>query len=275
MIHFIIPTDFSETAQNAQEYALELALLKQAKCTLVNAYEMPHDFAAEMENRVVVLRDRAKEKLKNHIDQLKKHPRYQKLEIGMLVEEGSPENVIPEIAEKEKADLIVIGLSKHGTFDEILNGNVGAEVLQRSQVPTLAIPKEHAFEAPREFVYAAEYREDDLQNLEELSQWAKLFDARLRVIHIEKKNTQANKMHFKSFNREVEERLSYPYVSQEMYIAEEVEKGIMEAVANNKGIILSMAHYHKSFLREIFGHSHTKAIAQEAKVPMLVFYEEE
>lgn len=275
MIHFIIPTDFSETAQNAQAYALELALLKQAKCTLVNTYEMPHDFAAEMENRVVVLRDRAREKLKNHVDQLKKDPRYAKLDIGMIVEEGSPENMIPEIAEKQEADLVVIGLSKHETFDELLNGNVGAEVLQRSQVPTLAIPKGYGFKSPREFVYAAEYRKDDLQNLEELSQWAKLFNARLRVIHIEKKKKEDTEMRFKGFSKEVEERLSYPYISQELHFADEVEEGIMKAVANTEGVILSMAHYHKSFLKELFGHSHTKAIAQEAKVPMLVFYEEE
>ena len=113
-----------------------------------------------------------------------------------------------------------------------------------------------------------------MQNLEELSAFARLFDARLRVIHIVKKNTQEEKLRFRGFSGEVQDTLSYPNVVQELHVADDVEDGIQKA-AGTEGVIISMAHYHQSFFKDLFSKSHTEEMAKETKVPLLVFYEGE
>lgn len=275
MKKILIPTDFTETAENALGYALELALVTKAECTLLHVAEMPDDFTAQMENRVVAVRKNAKEKLGRNAHQLKTDSRYSSLTLLEMVETGDPDEVITRVAKEKGMDLVVIGLSKHSGFESFFAGNTGAEVVEDSEVPVLAVPLGVAFKAPREIIYAAEYREEDLQNLEEISQLAKLFDARLRVIHIEEENSKEEKLRFRGFSKEVEERLSYPYVTQELHVADDVEEGLLDATAGSEGVILSMAHYHKSFLKEAFGRSHTKNIAMETKVPLLVYYEKE
>lgn len=275
MKHIFIPTDFSDSSDNALRYALELALITKAKCTLLHAYEMPSDFASQVENRIVAIREKAKKKLNNLLNELQADERYGQLEMDCLLKEGSAEEEVAELAEGKGADLIVIGITKHSRIENIAGENTGAELVGRSQVPVLAIPEKAVFSRPREIVYAAEYREEDLENLEELSQWAKLFDAQLKVVHIADKKGEDEKLRFKDFERDLDERLSYPYVNNELHVSDEVEEGILETVAGREGVILSMAHYHKSFLKKIFGSSHTKTIALKTMVPLLVYYEYE
>lgn len=275
MKHILIPTDLTDNATNALYYALELAREAKAKCTLLHAYEMPYDFASQMENRIVAIRENAGKKLKKLLHQLQEDARYSGLEIDYQLEEGTAERVVIDVAEEQGVDLIVIGLSKHSGFDTFTGDNTGAEVVDRSRVPVLAIPEKVTFTRPSAIVYAAEYRDEDIENLEALSEWARLFDAELRVIHVAGKKAKDEKLRFKGFERELDDRLSYPFVNHELHTAKEVEDGILEAVADREGIILSMAHYHKSFLKDIFGTSHTKNIALKTRVPLLVFYEDE
>jgi nucleotide-binding universal stress UspA family protein len=274
MKQILIPTDFSETASNALQYALELALLTGANCTLVHAYEMPYDFASQIENRVVAIKKNAREKLQNHVEKLKQDPKYQSIRFDMQVEEGTPEGVVEDLTEDIGADLVVIGLNKHSGWNSFLSGSTGADVIERSRVPVLAVPAQARFKKPGEIVYAASYRKEDLQNLEELAAFARLFDARLRVVHITKKSTQEEKSRFRGFSEEVQGKLSYPNVVQELHVADDVEDGIKQA-AGMEGVIISMAHYHKSFLKELFSKSHTEEMAKETLVPLLVFYEKE
>lgn len=275
MKHILIPTDFTDNATNALHYALELARLTKAKCTLLHAYEMPYDFASQMENRIVAIRENAGKKLKKLLQQLHEDSRYSDLQIDYQLEEGAAERVVIDVAEEQGVDLVVIGLSKHSGFETFTGDNTGAEVVDRSQVPVLAIPEKVTFTRPTAIVYAAEYRDEDIENLEGLSEWARLFNAELKVIHISGKKVKDDKLRFRGFERELNDRLSYPYVNHELHTARDVEDGILEAVADKEGIILSMAHYHKSFLKDIFGSSHTKAIALKTKVPLLVYYENE
>lgn len=275
MKHILIPTDFSDTARNALEYALELALLSGAECTLVHAWEMPYDFASQLDNRIGAIQKNARLKFERLVEEVKKEPRFQQVNLHYVIEEGVPARVILDVAEENEVDLVVIGLSRPNGLETFIAGNTGADVLGRSYVPVLAVPLETSFVSPSEIIYAAEYRQEDILHLEELSQWARLFNARLRIIHIEEEKTHEEKLRFRGFLEEVEDRLSYPYVSQELRVADEVEVGILKVAEESERIILAMTHYHKSFLKKIFGHSHTKAIAYKTKVPLLVYFEKE
>ena len=275
MKKILISTDFSETAQNAAIFAFELALVAKASCTLVHAYSMPYDFASQMENRVETIRKNSEEKLRNLVHQLKTESAYRSLQIDFRIEEGTPERVIADAGVEAGADLIVIGLSRHSKWETIMAGNTGVELLDRSIIPVLAVPYGATFIDLQEFIYAAEFREEDLQNLEELSEWAKLFSARLRVIHIAEEGGREEKLRFRGFSEEVTDRLSYPYISQELIKADDVEEGILGVTSGKKGVVLAMAHYHKSWFKKMFDRSHTKAIATKTMVPLWIFFEKE
>lgn len=57
-----------------------------------------------------------------------------------VVREGSPGRVILEIAEEEKASLIVLGARGPSSVAELMLGSVSTEVLRFSRCPVLTVP---------------------------------------------------------------------------------------------------------------------------------------
>jgi nucleotide-binding universal stress UspA family protein len=57
-----------------------------------------------------------------------------------VVREGTPERVILQVAEEEKASLIVLGTRGPSSVAELLLGSVSTEVLRFARCPVLAVP---------------------------------------------------------------------------------------------------------------------------------------
>jgi nucleotide-binding universal stress UspA family protein len=58
-----------------------------------------------------------------------------------IIEDGRPASVILNVAEREKAELIVVGRRGHGEVAELLLGSVSHEVVLHSKRPVLLVPR--------------------------------------------------------------------------------------------------------------------------------------
>ena len=58
-----------------------------------------------------------------------------------IIEDGRPASVILNVADREKAELIVVGRRGHGEVAELLLGSVSHEVVLHSRRPVLLIPR--------------------------------------------------------------------------------------------------------------------------------------
>lgn len=58
-----------------------------------------------------------------------------------IMEDGRPASVILQVADREKAELIVVGRRGHGTVAELLLGSVSHEVVLHSRRPVLLVPR--------------------------------------------------------------------------------------------------------------------------------------
>jgi nucleotide-binding universal stress UspA family protein len=58
-----------------------------------------------------------------------------------VLEDGRPASVILEVAEREKADLVVVGRRGRGGVAELLLGSVSHEIVLHSKRPVLLIPQ--------------------------------------------------------------------------------------------------------------------------------------
>jgi len=63
------------------------------------------------------------------------------VEYRAIIEDGRPASVILNVAEREKAELIVVGRRGHGEVAELLLGSVSHEVALHSKRPVLLIPR--------------------------------------------------------------------------------------------------------------------------------------
>jgi universal stress protein A len=136
----IFPTDFSEPAEKAFEYAVFMAKSHEAELTLVHVvdqlqgltqYEIlaitPMEIAAKMAKR-------AREGLQALVDRVK-----DSLTATSSVREGKTWVEICAAAKEENADMIVIGSHGRTGLSHVLIGSVAETVARHAECPVLIV----------------------------------------------------------------------------------------------------------------------------------------
>jgi len=141
-------TDFSDEAQEALLYAEAMA--KAFKAKLIALHVVPdfspafYDFASalkgEIGRRVATVKNGARKKLET----LSKS---KGISLDIIIQEGTASKKIIEVAEREKADLIVLGRRGLSAIEKLFIGSVANQVLRNSPVPILITKKKR--EKPR------------------------------------------------------------------------------------------------------------------------------
>lgn len=271
MPHILVPTDFSDGAENALAYAVQLAQRWHAPIRLVHAYEEPYDFAAQMENRVVAIQKNAKQKLKLEADALMTNPELEDLPIDYQVLEGEPEKCIREAVRELTDGWVIMGHRQHDWFHDFREGDVAVEFARHSPVPVLVVPEGVPYRKPKEIVFATRFAEAEAEDIAKAAFLAKTFDARLRLVHIAENEGHEEELRYKGFYHEVQESLAYPNLEVEMLVAGNVEDGLQEELSLSKDCWLVLSHEHRSFFKRLLSPSVTKELLEKANWPTLVF----
>jgi nucleotide-binding universal stress UspA family protein len=136
----VIGLDGSGGADRALEWAATLARDLNADVIAVSAVPIPTVYTpmgvpfpvedAETRAELLVVLD----------DQWCALLRKMEIPYRSVVENGNPADVIMRVADREKAQLIVIGSRGRGGFRELLLGSVGQQLTHHSTRPVVVIP---------------------------------------------------------------------------------------------------------------------------------------
>ena len=129
-------TDGSQQADQALEVAKKLALDHAASLVVIHIVQ---HYATETGLAVYPDEDRVKAKLEQTVEQLSKDGFRPSLRIVDHVG-PQPAHEIADIAQKEGADLIVMGTRGHGPIAGLLLGSVVMRLLHVAPCPVVAVP---------------------------------------------------------------------------------------------------------------------------------------
>jgi nucleotide-binding universal stress UspA family protein len=269
----IVPTDFSNTADNALNYAVKLAELKSASIILLHAY---HPLTYREDVTADDLNEKQLEEINRQV--------FQKLEqriktneptikIELYLQSGLDVDVIVKVAEEKKADLVVLGISETGILEETFFGNKTIDTIRNSKIPLLIIPAGAMFKLPTRIVFASDYSElKNDQPLSTLLNFANSFKAKLNIVNVRKKREKGSSrkaaavINVKKLLKKVSHTVHYP-------VNESVVDGINDFVkANGAEIVAMIPHKHNIFYR-MFYISCTLKMAFRSEVPLLVLPE--
>ena len=141
----LVPTDFSPTADLALEVAKVLALSAgPAEVVLVHAKFVP----LEIEALAMHGSERVFEALeKTALDELDKRLAELKtagVSARQVHADGRPDELIIDLAQREDADVIVMGTHGRTGLSYVLLGSVAERVLRQSECPVLTVPPDQA-----------------------------------------------------------------------------------------------------------------------------------
>lgn len=244
-------------------YAIEIAHKFDAELIFMNAYGRPEGYSLGDE-------EAKKEKVLNMLRefaQTNTPDSYGNVKMRFVADVDYPSDAILSIAEKEKADLIVLGMTgKTNDVNRFLGSNA-LKVIRASEIPVFAIPDSAKYQEIKNVVFTTDFEFEDLAVLNFLN---KAFSADIQVIHIVEKRNKVNEA-VKNMKSLEDAYAKHSNIRFDVIEGADVEDNIEKFVEGKKADLLAMTSHKRSVIGQLLAGSTTRNIAKKTKTPLLVF----
>lgn len=262
----LVPTDLSDTANNAAEYAVKLAEKIKAQVVLFHAY---HFYAPPMEAAVIIPSSEVLQKeketiLQKNAEKLRKNTTVQ---ISYSVKMGMATD---EILEEEKnVDLIIMGMRTVGKLSEYLLGSITTAVISKTAKPVIIVPEGIKFKVPKKIAFACDYNPGaNYETIGSLNELIKVFGSELLVLNIKPKLEPVS-VEEAGAGLRLEKKLNE--INHEYHFSEnnDLVDGINIFVTEKKADMLAVIPHRHNLLERLFRKSISRSIAFHTSVPMI------
>ena len=262
----LIPTDFSEAANNAVKYGVELAKYFDAKLVFVNAYPiLPANYESgtsfELLNSLKEASEQALESLKSH---------YPEHRIECFSEMGYPYDVIENAASKYNADLIVMGIvGEAGGLQKVIGSNA-IHVARNLKVPCFIIPEEIVYHRIHKIAFACDYDTLEESTLLYVAKcFASICDAELEVVNVDNEEMNKQKLDTEKF---IDEKLHTIKHTISVVNNDSISDGITEYLSKHSVDVLMLSPKKHNLFHYLFNENVTKELAFKVRLPLLTIH---
>ncbi|RMG83898.1 MAG: universal stress protein [Bacteroidetes bacterium] len=275
MKKILVPVDFSENSKMAFQFARELARRFRVSLDLVHCYLPEIDAASPF------LQRDPEALLKAKMDQLK-HFQNQppnegggvatQIEANLILRPGYPGEEI--VSMSRDYDLIVMGTTGVSNPMRELFGSVSSEVALHADCAVMLVPPGVTFRGFNNILFASHYDSVVPMVLYEIREWAGFFRSNIHFVHVRPKDStepfdELEERIFKALFEEKEPEFAF-YMTE--VAADSVVDGLNAYADKNNIDLVVMVHPRRGFFESIFHKSQTKALALNARRPLLVFH---
>jgi nucleotide-binding universal stress UspA family protein len=271
MKKILIATDFSGAASNAMIYGAQLAVALKAELFLFSAYQVPAGFAAVTiyVSPFAVMED-TRTRLNDEADKLFKSYGVQ---AEIICDEGSPSELITNIAAEKSVDMIVVGTRGSGRMVKKLFGSTASSLMNDLKIPVIMVPVEAKFTVPSNLLYASDvFMDTRIEWINSVLWLSDHFKSKLFVVRVvkdsyeeirEKVNTPHN---LRPELKQMETSFHFP-------VNKNVTDGLTDYMKDQKIDLVIMQPHKREWVDRFFAKSETKAMAFHSHLPILMLPE--
>ena len=272
MKKILVPTDFSEQADNALKVAAELAKKYHSEIYLLHMIEMPLDLIDPLHENSEIPEAIFFMKLAHQkFEKVKAHPALEGLTVHEAVQNNRAFEGIIDSAHKHGVDLIVMGSHGASGFKEIFVGSNTEKVVRTSDIPVLVIKNEHDNFEINNIVFACDFSNEYKKTYADTIKFAQDVNAKIHLLYV---NTPSN---FKS-DHEINDMMT-PFVASQpfsnytfsIYNDTNVEEGILNFTKANDYDLIAMSTHGRSGLSHFFNGSISEDLVNHANRPVITF----
>ncbi len=271
----LVPIDFSETSDNALNYAVGLANYLSAKIILLHVDSIPlvnnefqdlsYVISKSKEENVAMLKDKA---------ELIKKDNFLIGEIDYFAESGELKSQISNYITDKNIDFVVMGVSGHNTvIGKVVLGSNAVSVSRESNIPVFIVPKNCKFKKITNIAYASEYdtRVIEHNGLIQIKYINAIFGSLLYVLHIIPNNHLINEQE-SQIDSFVEQKLDHTNHRTFILTDNNVSVAILDFITAHNVDLVVLEQKEHSFLYKLFHTSATKELAFSSPVPLLTIH---
>lgn len=270
--NILVPIDFSACAINAFNVALDIATKKNANITLIHVFSTPYVDPHGVIPVELSISEYQKE-LEERMDEFIQNHHSDKVELKSIIEVGFTVEVILEELKKNTYQLLVVGTHGASGLEEKILGSNTEVLIEKSACPVLAIPEDAHFNEINNILLAYDYKGmNDAEELDSLVEIAHLFDAKIRILYINKKMEETTP--------EVEQNVNILHHNLEgvehqfVYMLDKDISGSILTYAKEHAIdMIAIMPKEHSLFGKIFKESISKTVVNHAKRPIFAFHD--
>ncbi len=275
MKKILFPTDFSETANNAFLYALNLAKSIDAQVYVLHVYELPMITgslsAGLIQNVYETVELGSFENFKDNIPQLRQiaaDNELSEIPLKFILEEGNFLYILRETIEEESVDYVVMGTNGNSGFERFLFGSNTINTITSMKIPILSVPHGMSFKGFKNIGFTTIFDQKDKDALKYLIEIANRHHAKIHCMHVSKDG---------KFNQQVlndwKDQFANDPVVFEIYNDADPTNAVLDFIKEKQIDLLTVVSRNKGFFDNIFSPGFTKRIANKNITPLFVFHE--
>lgn len=267
----LVPTDFSDNARNAVNYAVEIAKLTKAKLILFHAFHIPIT-NSDIPVGVIPIEAIEKEninRLKNIMKEIQSKNN-EALNIECICKMGFAVDEITEMVKTKNIDLVVMSIRGANYLSEILMGSITTALIRNGCCPVVVINQNVKFKNIKKIVFASDYHEiSDESIMKPLKEFVELFKSHVYVFNVVREMKAISFTGKAGAGNLLEHSLEGTDHTFHFAEQEDVIESINTFAANKKADMIVMIPHKHSFLENIFYESNTKRMAFHTHIPLL------
>ncbi|MEL6867091.1 MAG: universal stress protein [Bacteroidota bacterium] len=261
----LVPTDFSDNATNALDYAIDIVNHLGGQILLYHTYDVRSTTGSFISMETVLRKD-AERELEDCLHRVSKRLMPKKAGIRGQITRGDTVNLIADMADRHGFDLIVMGTQGASGLKEVFIGSVTAGVMKKSKTPILAIPSSFKYRPISNIVIAVDSSPiSSPEILQPFIQLAKSYEAKIGVLHL--RNSEVDE----GIDPQLDQYLgSMPYSVFHYLQQGSLSDSISDFVIQKKADLLCMFRHERGFWQDLFHTSTTLKKIFNSPVPLLI-----
>ncbi len=284
MNKILVPTDFSDCANNAKNAALEIAKRNGAEIHFLHSVNTPVDwreFEAYTRRGTIPFSGGSMKDLypefktavgaiEEKMGALEKEAKDLGLEAKRHLEYNYSYLDIIRYAEDLGADLMVMGSHGASGLNEMFIGSITQKVVRSAEMPVLVVKGDSDLSTAKNFVFCSDFEEEQVQGaMDDLIKFVKIFNAKAHLLYVNTPN------HFDdtefTLNKMNDFIAKYDDVQFEKHVWNEytVEDGIISFARNNEVDLVATATHGFKGLRRMIHVNVTENLINHSEKPVL------
>ncbi|WP_289664895.1 universal stress protein [Flavobacterium panacagri] len=270
MKRILVPTDFSEHAEDALKVAAQIAKKNNSEIIILHMLELPHQSNDAILGGISIPESMLFMKKANEmLDKVSEKPYLDGIEVTEIVKMDKPIHGITQISKEHNIDLIVMGSHGSSGVEELLIGSNTEKVVRNSEIPVLVIKKDITDFNVANVVFASDFSEEAKKPFEKLLNFTQLFDSKIHLVNICTPNSfKPTHIAEEAINEFVDQFNISNYTTQ-IYNDTNIEKGIINFANRINADLIGMCTHGRTGFAHFFNGSISEGLVNHAVRPVI------
>ncbi|CAD0002760.1 universal stress protein [Flavobacterium salmonis] len=272
MKRILVPTDFSEHAEDALKVAAQIAHKHNSEIILLHMLELPSQMndaitgGASIPETMLFMR-----KANEMLDKITEKPYLQGLTVTEILKIDKTFHGISQVSKENDIDLIIMGSHGSSGVEELLIGSNTEKVVRNSDIPVLVIKKDISNFNASTIVFASDFTEESKKPFKKLLNFTEFFDSKIYLVTICTPNSFKPTHIIEKAMKDFVNEFNLTNYSTHIYNDTNIEKGIINFSNSINADIIGMCTHGRTGFAHFFNGSISEGLVNHAARPVITF----